>query len=295
MKKLKVRIYDQYDEPSFGNIQPREGDCWENVGGNDPELTIIVNATLVTPSTPVALFCCEPYEVMKLYNGSDMNRERLISSCYMETVAGVFTYDKSLDGKHPKIKMIKPSVPTWISECDRKIYAKTKNLSMISSNKNFCSGHGKRLITMKRLMELDCGIDLYGKAANNPIDGELNAKLLSHKDYRFSIVVENEAIPGWHTEKILDCFLTGTIPIYWGDPNISDIYDSKGILQMDDYLDSDPESWSKESFDVFNEELYHSMYDHVKNNFQTAFENAHEYSMQENINSVCQEFMNERN
>ena len=295
MKKLKVRIYDQYDETSFGNIQPREGDCWENVGGNDPELTIIINATLVTPSTPVALFCCEPYEVMKLYNGSDMNRERFISSCHMETVAGVFTYDKSLDGQHQKIKIIKPSVPTWIAECDRKIYTKTKNLSMISSNKNFCSGHSKRLITMKRLMELDCGVGLYGKAANNPIDGELNAKLLSHKDYRFSIVVENEAIPGWHTEKILDCFLTGTIPIYWGDPNISDIYDSRGILQMDNYLDSDPESWSKESFDIFNEELYNSMYDHVKNNFQTAFENAQEYSIQENINSVCREFMNEKN
>jgi len=295
VKKLKVRIYDQYDETSFGNIQPREGDCWENVGGNDPELTIIINATLVTPSTPVALFCCEPYEVMKLYNGSDMNRERFISSCHMETVAGVFTYDKSLDGQHQKIKIIKPSVPTWIAECDRKIYTKTKNLSMISSNKNFCSGHSKRLITMKRLMELDCGVGLYGKAANNPIDGELNAKLLSHKDYRFSIVVENEAIPGWHTEKILDCFLTGTIPIYWGDPNISDIYDSRGILQMDNYLDSDPESWSKESFDIFNEELYNSMYDHVKNNFQTAFENAQEYSIQENINSVCREFMNEKN
>ena len=291
MKKLKVRLYDQYDPTSFNNVQARENDCWENVGGNNPELTIIFNATTVTPSKPLALYCCEPYRVMQYYNGSDMNKERLISSCHMEAVVGLYTYDKSLGGQHPKIKVVTPSTNTWVLEPDRKIYTKTKNLSMISSNKNYCSGHKKRLASIQRLMELDCGIGLYGDAAGNKIK-KLHEKMLSHRDYRFSIVVENEAIPGWHTEKILDCFLTGTVPIYWGDPNISDIYDTRGILQMDEYLDSDPKSWTKESFDVFNENLYDSMYDHVKTNFQIAFEKAHEYSLHENINLICRDFMN---
>ena len=293
MKKLRVKIYDQYDPISFGKLQPRESDCWENVGDDNPELTIIFNATTSTPSIPVALYCCEPYEVMKFYNGLDHNKQRLILTCQSDSVVGVYTYDKSLEGQHPKIKTINPSAGPWISEGDRKIYTKTKNLSMISSTKNFCSGHTKRLRTMSRLMELNCGFGLYGNAANNPIGGELDAKLESHRDYRFSIIIENEQIPGWHTEKILDCFLTGTVPIYWGDPSISDIFDVNGILQMDDFLDIDPQSWTRESFDVFSADLYESIIDSVKNNFDIALNNAKKYSLLENVNKICQEFMNE--
>ena len=34
------------------------------------------------------------------------------------------------------------------------------------------------------------------------------------KDYRFSVVIENCKRDYWFTEKLIDCFVTGTIPIY---------------------------------------------------------------------------------
>lgn len=38
--------------------------------------------------------------------------------------------------------------------------------------------------------------------------------------YNFALCAENQAIDGYVTEKVVDCLLAGTIPIYWGAPDI---------------------------------------------------------------------------
>ncbi len=40
--------------------------------------------------------------------------------------------------------------------------------------------------------------------------------------YKFCLGFENTSFPGYITEKIFDCFLAGTIPIYMGAPDILD-------------------------------------------------------------------------
>jgi len=57
------------------------------------------------------------------------------------------------------------------------------------------------------------------------------------RDYCFSYTIENCSEQGYYTEKINDCFLTGTIPIYWGDPDIGNVYNTDGIIFLDE-LDS---------------------------------------------------------
>ncbi len=46
----------------------------------------------------------------------------------------------------------------------------------------------------------------------------------------FSVTLENTAETNYFTEKIIDCFLTYTIPLYWGAPNIDQYFDMDGIL-----------------------------------------------------------------
>jgi hypothetical protein len=41
------------------------------------------------------------------------------------------------------------------------------------------------------------------------------------RNYRFTMAFENLQYPGYSTEKIVDSYLAGSIPIYWGDPFIS--------------------------------------------------------------------------
>jgi alpha(1,3/1,4) fucosyltransferase len=40
--------------------------------------------------------------------------------------------------------------------------------------------------------------------------------------YKFSLCFENSVLKGWITEKIFDCFFAGTVPVYWGAPDIED-------------------------------------------------------------------------
>jgi len=62
-------------------------------------------------------------------------------------------------------------------------------------------------------------------------------------NYKFSICFENTIYPGYMTEKIIDCFVAGVIPIYLGDPNISQIIPRDIFIDMRDY-----NSWAEIHF-----------------------------------------------
>lgn len=47
----------------------------------------------------------------------------------------------------------------------------------------------------------------------------------------FHIAIENSNYNNYFTEKLLDCFVTRTIPIYVGCPNINDFFNTNGIIQ----------------------------------------------------------------
>lgn len=51
--------------------------------------------------------------------------------------------------------------------------------------------------------------------------------------YMYSIVLENDKYPSYFTEKLTDCFVTGTIPIYRGAPDIGDYFDTSGMIIVD--------------------------------------------------------------
>ena len=76
------------------------------------------------------------------------------------------------------------------------------------------------------------------------------------KDYRFCIAYENEAAPGYTTEKLLHAKAAGCIPIYWGDSKVGRDFDSKGFLNANecqtpsdlvalvDSVERDPNAWA---------------------------------------------------
>jgi hypothetical protein len=48
--------------------------------------------------------------------------------------------------------------------------------------------------------------------------------------YRFSIAMENTTSDHYFSEKLVDCLLLETIPIYFGCPSIGDLFDTRGML-----------------------------------------------------------------
>ena len=53
----------------------------------------------------------------------------------------------------------------------------------------------------------------------------------------FNISLENSKQNNYFSEKIIDCFLTFTIPLYIGCPNIGEYYDTRGIIFASDAID----------------------------------------------------------
>jgi len=102
---------------------------------------------------------------------------------------------------------------------------KTKLVSMISSNKRWVIGHDFR----HQIIEKCRGrFDLYGRGFN-----DIDRKETGLNNYAFSVAVENCKKDYYFTEKIIDCFRTKTIPIYWGCPSIGEFFDKRGIIQFD--------------------------------------------------------------
>ncbi len=59
-------------------------------------------------------------------------------------------------------------------------------------------------------------IDMGGRAFNN-IGEYVGDKIKFLSSYKFSFSMENSDGDGYASEKIIDSFLAGTIPIYYGD------------------------------------------------------------------------------
>jgi hypothetical protein len=66
-----------------------------------------------------------------------------------------------------------------------------------------------------------CPDPLY-VAARAACKGPARSKSATMAQYRFAVCFENSVLKGWMTEKLFDCFFTGTIPIYWGAPDVLD-------------------------------------------------------------------------
>jgi hypothetical protein len=53
--------------------------------------------------------------------------------------------------------------------------------------------------------------------------------------YKFSLCLENVAYPGYVTEKIIDCFVAGVVPLYLGAPDIEDFVPKNSFIDLRDF------------------------------------------------------------
>ena len=158
----------------------------------------------------------------------------------------VFTYSdevSSLSNKFHKVF----TTNSWIKK--PKVYNKSKLISMITSNKVWTEQQKYRVDFAEKNKDI---IDVYGRGFK-----EIEEKEEGLKDYMFSVAIENATYDTYFTEKILDCFATGTIPIYKGTRKICEFFDSNGILFLDDI-----------KIEELTPDLYFSKIESVKRNFE---------------------------
>ena len=100
-------------------------------------------------------------------------------------------------------------------------------------------------------------VDMGGKCRNN-INGTIRDKISFLSKYKFSIAMENSNGDGYISEKIVDSFLAGTIPIYYGDYIIDEFINPKTYILIKGEKDIDKKIEYIKKIDN-DEELYKSI------------------------------------
>lgn len=111
----------------------------------------------------------------------------------------------------------------------------------------------ERLAAIRHFGATD-GFDLFGRGWHEPVSGAdaltkhsiaesyrgplpSDGKITTLTGYRFTLCFENTIFPGYITEKIFDCLLAGTIPIYLGAPDITDYLPPEAFVDFRDFGD----------------------------------------------------------
>lgn len=166
----------------------------------------------------------------------------------------IFTYDKNLLLKSEKFVFI-PIGGCWIDKQDIRIYKKTKLVCTINSNKKITTLHKFRHQIISSLKN----VDLFGSGYEY-----VDKKIDILKDYMFCIVIENQQMDFLFTEKIIDCFVTGTIPIYKGCKSIGNFFNINGIITFETLEELE------KILNNLSEDFYLSKINYLKENLDLA-------------------------
>lgn len=153
----------------------------------------------------------------------------------------------------------------WIEQKDWQIRPKNRFLSMLYGSKTATEGHQLRHEIGENLSP---HLIQYFGYQGIPTDYSVQTKMRVLDDYLFSIVIETCREDNLFTEILLDCFVLGTGPIFWGAPNIGDFFNTDGILSFEtiDELEG--------IVRTLNRPLYDSMLEAIEENFYLAQEYA---------------------
>lgn len=73
-----------------------------------------------------------------------------------------------------------------------------------------------------------------GRHLNN-VGGPVADKNAFVSQFKFNIAFENSSHDGYVTEKIVDAFVAGVVPIYYGDPRVVEDFNPKAFINVLDY------------------------------------------------------------
>lgn len=127
---------------------------------------------------------------------------------------------------------------------------------------NFLYGnpHAKTRQRFFQLLNQSIPVDSAGRVLRNTnikVGSTSEDKLRFLGGYRFTIAFENESFPHYSTEKLMHPLLTGSVPIYWGDPLATRDFNPEAMINCHDFsnmktvaehvcrINDNPQLWEK--------------------------------------------------
>jgi len=109
---------------------------------------------------------------------------------------------------------------------------------------------------------------------DNEIDMLPNDDKKSLFNSQFSVAIENCTVDDYFTEKLIDCLVTKTVPVYFGCKNISDYFDTRGMI----IIESDDVQELIKKVNKTTPETYDTMLPYIEENYKRATEYARSYA-----------------
>lgn len=133
----------------------------------------------------------------------------------------ILTFDRRIIEAYPDKAVWWTPGGTWLWQRDWGVGEKTRDINIVASIKNWTEGHAMRQTIIDKFSNR---FDVYGYG-RRPVGNKIELK-----DYRYSIGIENSMLDWYWTDKLLDLFLMGTVPIYRGAPCIQKYFNTDGML-----------------------------------------------------------------
>jgi len=222
----------------------------------DYEYAVLFNLALpdkFIPREKIVGFSHEPRQTLGLSSDRISSFQDKISSYYLSNSSGLpecfkegYTY----------------VLPADFRKSENEVYPHQHRMSMILSLSKFMPGHSMRHDILQRVLRTDMDIHFYAegldKIYSDPRVKEFNWSLFSvpYENYQTQIVIENIIDGSWSTEKLSNCIIKETFPIYYGSKVIAeDFYGENSVPLLGNNLD--------ENMDIIGE-IYRNFSDKKK-------------------------------
>ncbi|RTY92257.1 glycosyltransferase family 10 domain-containing protein [Flavobacterium sp. GT3R68] len=115
----------------------------------------------------------------------------------------------------------------FLTNLKRDDIQKENKIVWVTSNQRTSKGHNVRMDFLDSIKELPF-VDVYGRGIN-PVDSKWDVLYQA----KYAIAYENFQSDYYWTEKIMDCYLSYTMPLYFGCNSIDNFFPKDSYIQID--------------------------------------------------------------
>lgn len=156
---------------------------------------------------------------------------------------------------------------SWIHNYDLTTPKKFQ-ISHLTGFKEITEGHILRKKVHYKQNRIKTPKDFY-ISQHGGVENSFNNKTLFDTktplfDSQFHICIENSRQKNFFTEKLVDCLVTKTIPIYWGCENIEKFFDTRGFVLAESF------EGIIDACNSLTENTYNEKIEFINNNFELS-------------------------
>ena len=226
---MLVRILSTWDWPDPLRQTPARRGIWAGIEFTTAPVNSCDYAILCNGASEQTTITCAPSHIWSIAQEPPTEVQKLwhINPAYS---ARMFTTDPNLRGA--AYCQSQPALVWHVNQCYDFLRTcpppeKSRCLGWVTSNTQNLQGHRRRLRFLAAIQG-KLAFDLWGRGFTPLAD-----KWDGVAPYAYSFAIENYRNPFYWSEKLADCYLAWSMPIYYGCTRITDYFPAESMIQIE--------------------------------------------------------------